>query len=86
MRDVERRLKALASRPRLQILQYLKKHKTASVTDVAQAFNLSLATVSRHLLRLANLDIVVSQRRSQAVYYRISLAQDPLVAHVLRRI
>lgn len=86
MKEIERMLKALASRPRLKILQHLKIHKTATVTEISAALKLAPATVSRHLLRLAMVDIVVSIRRSRFVFYRLRLPQDPLVKLVLERI
>ena len=86
MKEVERKLKALASRPRLRILQHLKKHGTATVTEIATTLTLAPATVSRHLLRLAIMDIVLSRQRGRYVLYRLRLPQDPLVKMVLARI
>lgn len=86
MREVERMLKALASRPRLKILQHLKTHKTATVTEISVALKLAPATVSRHLLRLAMVDIVLFRRRGRYVHYFLRLPQDPLVKMVLVRL
>lgn len=86
MKDTERQLKALASRPRLRILQHLKKYKTATVTEIAAALKLAPATVSRHLLRLAMVDVVLSRQQGRYVLYRLRLPQDPLVKLVLARI
>lgn len=86
MREVERKLKALASRPRLKILQHLKTHKTATVTEISVALKLAPATVSRHLSRLSLLDIVASRQRGRYVLYTLHLPQNPLVKLVIARI
>lgn len=86
MKDTERQLKALASRPRLKILQHLRTHRTATVTEISAALKLAPATVSRHLLRLAMVDIVLFRQHGRYVLYCLSLPQDPLVKLVLARI
>jgi len=69
-------LKALANRHRLMILCELHKGER-SVTALQQALGLSQSSLSQHLARLREDDLVTTRRKSQAIFY--SLAN----AHVL---
>ena len=82
-RMLERRLKALASGRRLQILKELKTRRGATVSVLAGVLNLSMATTSRHLAILSAVDIVRSTRRGKHVSYRLALHQEAPVKHIL---
>lgn len=67
--------KAIASHPRLRILEYLSK-KAASVTELSKALNMPIATTSLHLTNLEKAELVSSQtapgkRGQQRIYTRI---------------
>lgn len=82
-KHLQQRLKGLSGGSRLQILSYLKRHGSATVTEIAHAVDRSVQTVSEHLLRLETLGIVLRRQRGKFAAYRISLHQEPLVRHVL---
>ena len=69
---LERPLKALANRRRLAMIQHIKKHKEASVGDIADALRLSIKATSKHLSILIATDILEREQRSLQVFYRIS--------------
>lgn len=83
IRSLERSLKALANRKRLQIMQYLKKNRSASVGIIAQAIRLSFKGTSKHLRVLAGAGIVEERKRGIYVLYRLSLKQEEPVKKVL---
>src|SRR5689334_21800024 len=67
---------ALASRPRREILAYLSA-QPLTTSELAQRFNMTAPSISRHLTVLENAGLVVSERRGQFVYY--NLIRDNLV-------
>lgn len=70
-KDFEKILKALANKRRLAVIKYLKKHKEATVGELAEAINLSFRSTSKHLGVLSVADIVEKEQRSLEVYYKI---------------
>ena len=72
IKTIERILKALANRRRLDIIKYLKKEKEATVGDITEAIKLSFKSTSRHLAVLYSADIVEKEQRSVEVWYRLS--------------
>lgn len=62
---------ALASQPRRQMLAYLSDAELTT-SDLAQRFNISAPSVSRHLSVLENAGLVHSERRGQYVFYRLN--------------
>lgn len=62
---------ALASNPRRRILAYLSEAELTT-SDLAQKFEMSAPTVSRHLSVLESAGLVNSDRRGQYVYYRLN--------------
>ncbi len=83
MKDLERILRALGNRRRLAILQFLKKNKEATVTELAEAIHLSFRSTSRHLLILSASNILERQQRSTEVYYWISSKRQATSEHVI---
>jgi len=71
-KEIARVLKALANNRRLAIVRYVKKHKEASVGDIAQAIKLSFRATSRHLAVLFSADILDREQRNIQVFYRIA--------------
>jgi ArsR family transcriptional regulator, arsenate/arsenite/antimonite-responsive transcriptional repressor len=67
---------ALASSQRRQILSYLSKTELTN-SELAERFNMTAPSMSRHLTVLENAGLVTSQRAGQRVLYR--LTPDSLV-------
>jgi DNA-binding transcriptional ArsR family regulator len=82
MREVERILKALANRRRLEILWYLKEHKEATVTAIASKIKLSFKATSKHLSVLYGADIVDRQQRSLQMFYRLHPDIHPIAKYI----
>lgn len=83
MKDLEKILKGIANRRRLQIIQYLKKNKEASVGNIAKAIKLSFRSTSRHLVVLAAADIVEKEQRRLMVFYSLSTTLSPAIKSVI---
>lgn len=64
-------LKALANRHRLMVLCELHKGEL-SVTALQQAIGLSQSSLSQHLARLREDDLVKTRRASQTIYYSLA--------------
>jgi DNA-binding transcriptional ArsR family regulator len=75
IKDLEKIMKALANRRRLAILQFLKKQKLASVSQVARKIKLSVKSTSKHLSILATVNIIEREQRSLNVYYSLASYQ-----------
>lgn len=67
---------ALGSSQRRQILSYLSKTELTN-SELAERFNMTAPSMSRHLTVLENAGLVTSQRAGQRVLYR--LTPDSLV-------
>ena len=81
--ELEKQLKTLANRRRLAILKYLKSHREAAVSEIADAIHLSLKATSKHLGMLAALDIVEREQRSLQMFYRLAAANSSTIKHIL---
>jgi DNA-binding transcriptional ArsR family regulator len=64
-------LKALANRHRLMVLCELHKGEL-SVTALQQSIGLSQSSLSQHLARLREDDLVKTRRSSQTIYYSLA--------------
>ncbi len=64
-------LKALANRHRLMILCELHKGEK-SVSSIQHALGLSQSSLSQHLARLRQDDLVKARRESQTIYYSLA--------------
>ncbi len=67
---------ALASSARRQILAYLSKSELTT-SELAERFEMTAPSISRHLSVLENAGLVTSERKGQMVYYR--LVPDSLI-------
>lgn len=83
MKALEKILKGLANRRRLQIIQHLKKNKEASVGNIAKAIKLSFRSTSRHLIILAAADIVEKEQRRLMVFYSLSPSLSSAIKSVI---
>ncbi len=68
---VDKIFAALASGPRRQILAYLSKAQLTN-SELANRFQMSAPSMSRHLSVLENAGLVSSQRQGQRVLYRLN--------------
>lgn len=64
-------LKAISDPVRRDILQMLKDGKK-SAGEIADKFNLTGATVSYHLTKLKNSDLIAEQRYKNYIYYELN--------------
>lgn len=64
-------LKAISDPARREILQLLKSGKK-SAGDIGEHFNLTGATVSYHLAKLKNADLIAEQKYKNFVYYELN--------------
>ena len=64
-------LKAISDPVRRDILQMLKRGKK-SAGEIAEQFALSNATVSYHLTKLKNADLIVEQKYKNYIYYELN--------------
>lgn len=83
IRILERQMKALAGRKRLLILAYLKKHKVATVGDLARELKSEIFAISQHLRILRTSEIVYDNRLGRSVAYRLCKEQPEPVKKVL---
>jgi DNA-binding transcriptional ArsR family regulator len=69
--SLDKVFEALASRPRREILAFLSSAELTT-SELAERFQMSAPTISRHLSVLENAELVTSERRGQYVYYRLN--------------
>ena len=83
MKEIVKTLKALANKRRLGILHHLKKNNEATVTELAEAINLSFRSTSRHLSILFSAGVLEKRQQSTEVYYFLAGRKHPTTEHVL---
>ncbi len=71
-KELERKLKALANRRRLQILKYLKRTPKSSVGEIATEIKLSFRSTSRHLAILSATDMVEKEQEGLTMFYYLA--------------
>lgn len=71
MKDTAEIMKALSEETRLRIL-HLLHDKELCVCDLVEGLAIAQAKISRHLAVLRAAGLVVDERRSQWMYYRMS--------------
>ena len=82
MKNLERLLKALANKRRLEIVRSLKHNKELSVGEIADLIKLSIKATSKHLSVLYNVDIVDKEQRSLQMFYKLSNNLHHIVKHI----
>jgi ArsR family transcriptional regulator, arsenate/arsenite/antimonite-responsive transcriptional repressor len=72
--DTATLLKAVADPTRLQILAIIARaeNKESCVCDLAEPLGLSQPTISHHLKKLAEVDLVEKQRRGTWIWYSLN--------------
>ena len=86
MKNLEKTIKAFGNVSRLKILQYLKKHRFASVGDIAAGTKGSYKATSKHLSILYRVDVVDREQVSYEMHYRLSSKLDPVALSLLKLI
>jgi len=80
---LEKILKPLASRRRLDILKILKQEGVLPVGDIADKIKLSFKATSKHLLELYRADLVDFQKHSTENHYYIPTQKARLIKYIL---
>ncbi|GEP80716.1 autorepressor SdpR family transcription factor [Staphylococcus carnosus] len=70
MKDI---FKALSDSTRRSILEMLKEQKL-TVSEIAEHFDMSQASVSQHLKILRLNDLIYSERKGKYLYYHLNLS------------
>lgn len=75
--DLKDVFKAMADPTRREILMLLKKEEM-TVSEIAEHFDVSMASISQHLKILTNADLVRFQKKGKYVYYQLhaSVVED----------
>lgn len=63
--------RVLANDTRLRILHAIARAGEASVSDIAEEIGASTQTVSNHLQRMADQEVVATRRDGNRIYYRL---------------
>ncbi|HBQ84906.1 MAG TPA: transcriptional regulator [Syntrophomonas sp.] len=64
-------LKALSDENRLRILNLLRNERLC-VGELETVLNMTQSNVSRHLIKLRNIEMITQQKKAQWVYYQIN--------------
>lgn len=83
MRELTRRLKALANERRLKIIESLMDKDELTVGEISQKLKLSYKSVSKHLLILENAGFLSRRQTSTYVYYSLARPKKGNPAHSL---
>ena len=81
-REIEKVLKVLANKRRLEILLYLKRVREATVSDITDKIKISFKATSKHLAQLFNAGIVEREQRSLYMWYKLSSKQSSIVKYI----
>jgi DNA-binding transcriptional ArsR family regulator len=71
-KELEKILKALASKRRLDIIKILTVRRESVVGEIADKIKISLKATSQHLRILYSADILEKEKRGLEVYYRLA--------------
>jgi predicted transcriptional regulator len=75
--------KALGNENRLKIIKLLYPNNKLSVIEITDEINLSEKSTSKHLIQMANLNILENQGREGRVYYYIDPKIDPKIKEII---
>ncbi len=84
IKPLEKKFKAFANTSRIRILGYLKKHRSASVHDIAEGTRCSYKATSKHLGILYHVDVVEREQVGYEMHYHISSAIDADLRVILK--
>jgi len=83
MKELERTLKALANKRRLEVLKFLKKNKEATVSEISEAIHLSFKATSKHLRVLSSVDLIEGEQRSLNIWYHLVLPKNQGIQSII---
>ena len=72
MKELTKFFKALANERRLKILYLLTKKGKGTVSSISRNLDLSIRSISKHLLKLEDAGLVVRKQTSKWVYYSLN--------------
>ena len=84
-RELTKCLKALANERRIRILRELVRSRECTVGGLARRIKLSYKSTSKHLLKLAECNLIDRDQRSLEVYCRLNRSHvvlHPLLNHL----
>lgn len=85
-KELEKILKVLASRRRLDIIRFLKNKRGVTVGDIAQEIGLSFKSTSKHLRILYSADILERDNNSLEGYYRLAEIDNEVIKRIVKSI
>ena len=86
MRKLERLMKALANRRRMEIIRYLFQHKKSTVGILSEHLKLSFKSTSKHLGSLKSTEIIDGEQSGLSIYYSLSEPIHPIVKLIISNI
>ena len=72
MKHLEKLFKALANKRRIQIIKFLNENNEMSVSGISERLKLSFKSVSKHLQKLENANLISRTQKSKWGYYKLN--------------
>ena len=85
-KELEKIFKIFASKRRLDIINFLRKKKTASLNEIAREIKLSIKSTSKHLRILYSVDIVERENKGLEIFYRMANVQNAFLRKIINLI
>lgn len=82
-RRITKELKSLANERRLLIVRYLAAAHATPVWRIAQRMNLSVKSISKHLLLLESARVLEREQVGLEVFYKLKKPRSPVVKAIL---
>ena len=86
LQELEKLFKALGNKRRLKITKSLLERGELSVSDIASEIKLSFKAVSKHLLKLFNVELLEKEQRSKNVFYKVPKDLNSLIKVLISHI
>ena len=83
MKQYEKILKSLANHRRLQMIQFIKAKKRATVGVIAVHIKLSFKSTSKHLAILFSAGIVEKEQKSLSMFYSIPVHLPKIAKQII---
>ena len=80
---IEKILKPLSSKRRLDILKVLKEEGLLPVWEIAEKIKLSIKATSKHLLELYHVNLVDFEKHGQESHYYITTQKSRLIKYII---
>lgn len=71
-RQIEKIIKGAANHRRIQIMELLNSQPELSIFEIADELKVNFRTISQHVLRLANVGLVLKRNAANAVRHALS--------------